>query len=268
MLATHELDDLLVKLDRERRAMRMESEGRPVVAFDADGTIWEGDVGIEAFERLARTRDVRPLAAQALRAEALRAGLDVGDLADENDLAVRLLEAFFLDQLEPCAAFAMMAWAFAGRSREQMHDFAVHVVREASLARRAHVEVVEVARWARANGVQVWVVSASPEAVIRASLGELGFPADEVVAMAPRVSDGVLQPAVGLPIPYGAGKVAAVAKRLEPKELLAAFGDSAADLSLLSLARVPVAVRPQAALRQAAHRVPSLTELRLRGDGA
>src|SRR5262245_49380326 len=64
---------LVERLDEELG--RLASGGRTLVAFDADGTLWSGDVGIDIFEALMRVDGVREAARAALEAEARAHGL-------------------------------------------------------------------------------------------------------------------------------------------------------------------------------------------------
>ena len=73
--------------------------------------------------------------------------------------------------------------------------------------------------------------------------------------------EGVVGADVDRPIPYGPGKVHRLRARIGNRPVLAAFGDNAFDVALLSESRVPVAVRPKQALRGRAGEVPELVEL-------
>ena len=83
----------------------------------------------------------------------------------------------------------------------------------------------------------------------------------DVVAAVSRYEDGRMLPDVERPIPYGAGKVTALRARVGDVPIYAAFGDNLFDLSMLSSARVPVAVRPKPRLRERATDLPALVEL-------
>ena len=63
------------------------------------------------------------------------------------------------------------------------------------------------------------------------------------------------------PATYGPGKVAALRARVHGATIVAAFGDSPYDLSMLCEAELPVAVRPKSALRERAAECPALVEL-------
>jgi phosphoserine phosphatase len=79
---------------------------------------------------------------------------------------------------------------------------------------------------------------------------------------------GNVKAEVGRPIPYGDGKVTRLRECIgREREVYAAFGDNAFDVSLLQAARVRVAVRPKARLRARAHEVEGIVELAPEGKG-
>src|SRR4051812_19639424 len=74
-----------------------------LLASDADGTIWDGDVGIDLFEAVIASRGVREAAREALAAEARSIGVPVE--GDANALTVALYEAFKADRYPHDRAF-------------------------------------------------------------------------------------------------------------------------------------------------------------------
>jgi HAD superfamily phosphoserine phosphatase-like hydrolase len=216
-----------------------------VIASDADGTLWDGDVGIELFEALLAARGARAEAREALEAEARFVGIDAeGDAAA---IVAALYEAYAADRYAHDRAFAMMAWVFAGWTRAELDAFCARVLDAGRIEARLRPELRDVFRWAEAHGVPAYVVSASPVAVVEAAVARLGLPTAGVVAMTPAVdAGGVILPRLAGPIVYGEGKLAALEAACPGarKALLAAFGDSAYDAAMLRAARVPVAVTP------------------------
>ena len=116
--------------------------------------------------------------------------------------------------------------------------------------------------WAEKKGIEVFLVSASPWAIIEHAARMLGLDDAHVIAALPRFEAGRMIADVERPIPYAAGKVANLRARLGPtRPLYAAFGDNAFDIALLSEASVPVAVRPKPRLRERAGEVKMLVEI-------
>jgi len=119
-----------------------------------------------------------------------------------------------------------------------------------------------VVEWAARAGVEAFVVSASPLAVVVEAAGALGFDAAHVVAATALEKDGVECAGVLVPIPYGVGKVQRLTEKIGSRPLYAAFGDNVFDIPLLRAAQLAVAVRPKTRLLARAADVRGLVELR------
>lgn len=233
-----------------------------ILASDADGTIWDGDVGFDLFEALIAARGVREAARDALAAEARDLG--VAPDGDANAITVALYEAYKAERYPHDRAFAMMAWAFAGWPADELHAFCARVLRDGHIEARIRSELTGFFRWAGDHGVAVYVVSASPIAMIHAAAPYLGIAKDRVVAMTPAVdANGVMEPRLAGPIVYGEGKLAALdhARPDARSALLGAFGDSSYDAAMLRAARVPVAVTPAPGLVALGPTIPGLVTL-------
>jgi HAD superfamily phosphoserine phosphatase-like hydrolase len=233
-----------------------------VIASDADGTLWDGDVGIELFEALIAARGAREAAREALAAEARSIGLDAG--GDAPALVDALYAAYASDRYAHDRAFAMMAWVFAGWRRDELVAFCGRVLDAGRIESRIRPELRAIFRWAEERGVPAYVVSASPIAVVEAAVARLGLAVARVVAMTPAVDEsGAILPRLAGPIVYGEGKLSALeeARAGARGALLAAFGDSAYDAAMLRAARVPVAVTPAPGLAALAPTIEGLVQL-------
>jgi HAD superfamily phosphoserine phosphatase-like hydrolase len=230
-----------------------------VVAFDADGTLWSGDIGIDTFERMLERRALRTETMPALLREGAAHAVDLPN--DPTDAARAIYRAYERGAYPEREAFEMMAWAFAGYREGEARALAQGVVEEVGLAARVHPEVLPVVEWAKAKGVPIYVVSASCEIVVRAALEALALPVTDVFAMSPAVENGVVAARVKPPVTYAAGKVDALRLGAHGAPLAGAFGDSAYDLAMLAEAAVAVAVRPKPELLARATACPGLVEL-------
>lgn len=251
-------DDVALRLE----ALLASFGGAPseaLLAFDADGTLWSGDVGIDNFEALLAEKAILPAALPMLQREARHANLATA--SDPTAQARILYDAFLGDVYEEEAAFRMMACAFAGFRELEVHAFAAAVAAKTSLGARLHPEVLPILAWAKARGVPVYVVSASHSIVVQSSLEFVKLSVAGLFAMRQGLDDGVLAARVVEPVTYGAGKTAALSAGVAGKTLLGAFGDSAFDLHLLRAAQLAVAVRPKPALAARAGECSGLLEL-------
>lgn len=254
LLPSQSVEHVLDRIERARAA----SPGG-IVAFDADGTLWTGDAGIDSFEALLRESAVRPEAGRGLEDEARSAGVPLA--ADPVRQAALLYEAFGRGAYPEDRAYAMMAWSFAGFTPAEARAFARDALARAGLVRRGIDESRMLFDACRGRGLDVYVVSASPRAVIEAALELAGLEPAAIAAMTPVVRDERIAARVDPPWPYAEGKVAALRALAGERPLLAALGDSPFDTALLGHARVPVAVRPKPLLLARRTDVPGLVVL-------
>jgi phosphatidylglycerophosphatase C len=243
-----------------RIALAAQSEDGGVIATDGDGTLWSGDVGEDLFHALVEHGAITDLADRAMRREAREHALS--DAGVGAEVARRLFAAYLEGRLPEERMCEVVAWAFAGQSRREVETFARDALAQAGLESRMHAEVLDILGRARRAGLEVFLVSASPLAVVVAAGALAGFDEAHVVAARSVYEREVMAAEVERPIPYGPGKVARLRERIGPRTpLYAAFGDNAFDVALLSSARVGVAVRPKARLRERATEIPGLAEL-------
>lgn len=247
------VDELFSRLERAL------GEGRGVLAFDADGTLWSGDVGEDVFLHACAHGLLKPDATEALRELAREHHL--AEVNDANAQARVLFDAYRAGALPERRTCEMMAWAFAGWRETQLAELVSEVLHTVQIATRWFEPVHRVLGWAREHELPTVVVSASPDFVIRVATNPLGFGPNEIAATRPAVEAGALAPRLAAPVPYAEDKPRAL-RALHPEAtLLAAFGDNVFDLALLQEARVPVAVRPKPALAERLERLPGVFTL-------
>lgn len=231
-----------------------------VLATDADGTIWDGDVGYDLFEALLSSKGVREAAHEALIAEAEAFGVSAE--GSPTDVATALCAAHLTEQYPHDRAFAMMAWAFAGWSEDELRAFADEVLDRGKIEARIRPAMREILTWADRRRVPIYVVSASPIAIVEVGTKRLGVTITRALAMTPAIGeDGTLLPRLAGPVVYGEGKVRALEQAGVLGTLLAAFGDSAYDAAMLRRAHVPVAVTPAPRLVELLPGIAGVSEL-------
>ncbi len=230
------------------------------IATDGDGTLWSGDVGEDLFHAFLDHGRTEPEALDAIRRIARHHS--ESDAGTGADVARRIFRAYAEGRFPEETLCELMAWCFAGWTRGEVRAFAGDVVRRGGLAARLHDEVHAVLDRARAAGITVVLVSASPIAVVLEAGSSVGFDEAHVVATRPFYRGDVMLSDVERPIPYGAGKVTGLRRCLgDERPLYAAFGDNAFDIHLLASATVAVAVRPKSRLRERAGDLPAMVEL-------
>jgi phosphoserine phosphatase len=252
---------------RDRLARAHAEAGCPaerlVLATDADGTLWSGDVGEDLFTAALAERALRDAAKGALAAEA--EANDVDATGDANAIAGALYAAFEDGRYPLDRAFSMMAWAFAGFSTAELRRFVDRVLDAARIDARLRPELAVALAWAREASIEAWVVSASPQAIVEAAAARAGIASDHVLGMRPAEHGGVVAPRLAGPVVYGEGKLEALFAACPGATILAAFGDSAYDAPMLRRARVPVAVHPSSGLLDLAHTIPGVLVVGARG---
>ncbi len=94
--------------------------------------------------------------------------------------------------------------------------------------------------WLVAAGIEPWLVSASPEVLVRSTASFFGLPIAGVVGNRSIVRGGIITEELEEPVCMFEGKAVRVLGQFEDAELLLAVGDSANDLPLLELSQVNV----------------------------
>lgn len=148
----------------------------------------------------------------------------------------RLLRGVPLDQLEVLGEWVVESRLWPSR-RQVAVDALASAVREARGA-DPRTEVI--------------LATGAYEPIARAFARRVG--ADIALGTPLEVRDGIATGGLAKPVQSGAEKAAAVLTHAAGGEILVAFGDTSADVPLLELARRPVAVAPDPALRRVAER--------------
>jgi HAD superfamily phosphoserine phosphatase-like hydrolase len=254
-LPVQSADQVIERIDA---ALRASPDG--VLAFDGDGTLWDGDVGEDFFHALVAHGDFREPACRAMEHEARTH--NVSFAGSGKALAARIYDEYLAGRFPEEPVCELMTWACAGWTPSEVDAFAADVLARAALAPRLHREVLRVIAWAKARGAEAFLVSASPRAIIEHAGRAVGFDDAHIIAAVPRYEAGRMIADVDRPIPYAAGKVHNLRARIgATRTLVAAFGDNAFDVAMLSQASVPVAVRPKQRLRDRAPEVQKLVEI-------
>jgi phosphoserine phosphatase len=234
-------------LVRARLTALLDQSSSGVLAFDADGTLWSGDVGEDVFHLATKTEAIREPARPGLSALAREHG--IASDGGANQLARRLFDAYLSGTLPEREACSMMSWCYAGWTVEELRTHSRRTFEETHLPGRLYLGLDFVFELAKAHGVRVLVVSASPQIVVEEAAAHWGVPADDVVACRPALDGNTILPALDGPVPYAGEKPSSLARRTGGRAILASFGDNVFDFELLRAAALAVAVRPKPGLR-------------------
>ena len=195
--------------------LRSQAERR-VACFDADGTVWSGDIG-EAF--------LRWLVAGGL----VGGGRSVDAVWDDYEARV---------DANQCEGYAWAVASMAGLVEADVVRWARQFAAAWPTYRPAMVDLM---RGLEASGVEVWWVSASSRWVVQAAAERIGVGATRVLGVAVPVTEGVLGDTVIRPMTCRAGKAAVIAAAIGVAPDLG-FGDSRGDLEMMEASRQPMIV--------------------------
>lgn len=241
------------------------SPARAALATDGDGTLWTHDIGEALFEAVLDEGYVGEAALEALLAEADAHGVEVEDRQSAPLAARALFHAYVALKYPEDRMCAAMAWCMAGTSTYALSRFCDDVLdRRFGLTKRFITESHEILRYVASRGVPIWLVSASPLAIVEAAArvihAAISIPM-HVIAMTPNVENDVIRPSIAGTWIYGEGKRTAINAALEGRTLVAAMGDNVFDVPMLCAARVPIAIRPKPALVNVHTQVAGLVRL-------
>ncbi len=227
-----------------------------VLAFDADGTLWSGDVGDDVFGFAVAHGRLREAARGALEHEAKTRGFDT--FSDVNATARHLFEAYVDRRYPERDMCELMTWCYAGHTLEEMRELVREALAAANHAGRLHEELRPILSYARAVGVRAVVISASPRTTVEVAAGAWGFAPNDIAASTPRIAGGVICAEMNGAVPYAAAKCSAGRALFGDTRWVASFGDNVFDLEMLREAEIGVAVRPKPALEARLSEVPGV----------
>ena len=229
-----------------------------VIATDADGTLWEGDVGDTLFMQVARDRDFRGAGLDALRAAGAHYLTAPPD--DPLALAEALMERYAAGHIAVEAMCVLQAVSVADRPLADM---------ELLYARAADAVIDRVRPAVRAlmdalsrDGFVVHVVTASLGSLVRVALARAGLSAARVSGGELDAIDGWARPTLAVQIPVFHRKVEALTAAGDWPPALG-MGDGGWDAPFLAGSHLPLLIHPKASLVEALSTHPRVTKLEL-----
>ncbi len=226
----------------ERLSSRLDSR-RTMLAFDADGTLWSGDVSDDVFLTACREEWLLESARPQLRDQAACLGLNTSGSASQLGLA--LFDAQKLGLLQEVDLYAIMAWCYAGYTLKELAAYTEKILLRKNIAGRIRAELSTVLTWARKRNINCYVVSASPTPIVAWAASLWGFAPEYVIGTMPKIRDGVIAPDLSEDVPFGANKCKQLRRLSGDLRWLASFGDSEFDFEMLNCADLAVAVSPK-----------------------
>lgn len=192
--------------------MAAEHAGQSVV-FDADGTLWRGDVG-EDFLRYAIHKRI-------------------------FDASYERYEALLAES--PARAYAYCVEVMRGHNEAELQQHCSSFFNE-----RFHGRIFSFVRpllkRLEQAGCPVWICSASPKWIVVPGALALGIPESRVIGVTCAVNEGVLSGTVDLPVPVGPGKVHWL-KKFEVSPVLG-VGNGDFDVDMLEFSKHGLVISP------------------------
>ncbi|MEI9939343.1 MAG: HAD family hydrolase [Pseudomonadota bacterium] len=238
---------------------RLHADRPSALAFDADGTLWSGDVGEDVFRFAVGHGRLREAARAEIERQARSRGFEC--FTDVNATAKHLFDGYLDGRYPEREICELMTWCFAGYTWMEMTELAGEALVAARHAQRLNEELRPILDFARSHDLRTIVISASPRATVELAASAWGFAAQDIVASTPRVVSGVIAAEMASALPYGAGKCVAGRALLGTAHWLGAFGDNVFDLEMLLEAELGIAVRPKPALRARLAEIPGVRVL-------
>lgn len=236
--------ELVTRLDRLRRG-----RSPAVLAFDGDGTLWQGDVAEDVFHWSIERELLLKEPAERLREVARAHDLDLD--GGSNELAAGMFAAYLSGRFPERTVCEIMAWCFAGFASDDLRRLTRQALDDAGLDARVNRSLSPLFDWARNQGVRVVIISASPRFVVEEAARRWDVPPADIAATTVAMESGRLLARLSSPVPYGPSKVQFGRELFSDAAWLASFGDSGFDLDMLGAAELAVAVRPKPSLLEA-----------------
>ena len=202
-----------------------------VAAFDCDGTLWSGDVGVAFFDWELEQGNI--------------VSHDVGCFIRDRYAAYKRGE---VDETTMCGEMVTM---HRGVSEAVMMQAATTFFGKFFVP-QIFPEMRKLIRRLQKVGCEVWAISSSNEWVIRAGMKHLGIADERILATKVEVDNGIVSNRL-VRVPSGPGKPQAL-REVVKKDVDAAFGNSRWDSEMLAMVKHPFAVNPNPDLEAVARK--------------
>ncbi len=183
----------------------------PIAAFDADGTLWDMDLGEDFFDYQIRAK--------------LLPGLPIDPWDHYRAMHAQDTEA----------AFLWLAQINRGISENQVREWAQKAVDE--IAPLPIFESIrEIIDHLHAANVKVYVVTASIKWAVEPGAALFGIPHERVIGVTTKVADGIMTDTQDGVVTWREGKVKGLLAKTGGKKPFLAAGNTMGDLALLESA--------------------------------
>lgn len=188
----------------------LKEDSAPVAAFDADGTLWDIDLGETFFHYQIDKALV--------------------------ELPSHPWELYQNTKAEnPQKAYLWLAQICKSKSLEQVHEWARQAVKE-QFPLPVFLEQKKLIDLFLSRGVQIYIVTASVKWAVEPGAEILGLPKDSVIGVETEIHDGIITDQQKGLITYRQGKVDALMAKTNGKKPFFCSGNTMGDFQLLQAA--------------------------------
>lgn len=220
---------------------------RPLIATDADGTLWEGDIGDDLFVEALSTLPLGPTAGEGLRVAAAEV-FGPAAPAEPADLALAFIAAYRAGRLSIERICQLQAESLGDRPQAEFDALIETVARRVAGRIRPAVRVI--VEEAASADVALHVVTGSLGVAVAATLRIAGLRFASVSGGVLLARDGHVLPELAGPIPLHGGKVTAL-ESVGAWPPAMGMGDGGWDSTFLRGCAVPLLVHPSPTLLDA-----------------
>lgn len=197
----------------------LKTNPRPVAAFDADGTLWDTDLGESFFKWQIENSNLSNLPADPWKY--------YRDWKESGD---------------PRPAYLWLAQINQGLPLEKVQQWAEKAIRSIEPL-PIFPEQKKLVRWLLDRKVEVYIVTASVKWAVEPGANRLGMRFEQVLGVMTQVVDGILTDEQAGHMTYREGKAEALLKATGGRRPFLASGNTMGDFALLeSASRVQLAV--------------------------
>lgn len=188
----------------------LEQDSSPVAAFDADGTLWDTDLGETFFHHQIDNKLVSLPAQPWEHYEEMKAQ-------------------------DPCKAYLWLAQICRGQQMDQVHEWAVEAVK-GHFPLPVFMEQKKLIDLFLSKGVQIFIITASVKWAVEPGAEMLGLKKEDVIGVETFVENGIITDKQKGLITYRQGKVDALLEKTGGKKPFFASGNTMGDFQLLQSA--------------------------------
>lgn len=202
-------DQLLESIKSTIRELQQSTPGPHYAAFDADGTLWDSDLGEQFFQYQIDHCQLPSLKNQ-----------DPWHYYNSTKA------------VDPIKAYLWLAQISAGQSLEQVKTWAAQAV--AKEGARVFESQKKLIHWLQTQGIEVFIVTASIQWAVEPGSHLVGIPSSHVMGIRTKIdSNGLVTPEQEGVITWRQGKADALLERTNGVKPLLCSGNTYGDIALL-----------------------------------